>query len=194
MFRYFYWKTVFFGHVFLSKYLRWIKKTLEIICLFCVYLLICFLLIHCTGFRHLTVVLFALLWVFLLFHRLCSDVLSCVMFYVTELVLFLSLSLSVSDEQPSSKAVERATASSQSARKCLSSEEKAHLDHNANLWPSDRQENQLNEMKKEPEGCKLNELKYRETDGQNLEETCWRRDTQEVTSEEDNTGKTASCY
>lgn len=92
MFRYFYWKTVFFGHVFLSKYLRWIKKTLEIICLFCVYLLICFLLIHCTGFRHLTVVLFALLWVFLLFHRLCSDVLSCVMFYVTELVLFLSLS------------------------------------------------------------------------------------------------------
>ncbi|KAF4106167.1 kinase non-catalytic C-lobe domain-containing protein 1 isoform X2 [Onychostoma macrolepis] len=93
----------------------------------------------------------------------------------------------VSDEQPSSKAVERAAASLQSARQRLSSEEKAQLDHNANLWPSDRPKNQLNEMKKEPECCKLNELKYRETaDGQNLEETCWRRDKQEMTSEEDN--------
>ncbi len=106
-----------------------------------------------------------------------------------------SLSLSVSDEQPSSKAVERAVTSLQSARQRLSSEEKAHIDHNANLWASDRQENQLNEMKKEPECCKLNELKYRDTaDGQNLEETCWRPDTQEVTSEEDNKGKTALCH
>ncbi|XP_016384169.1 protein very KIND-like [Sinocyclocheilus rhinocerous] len=95
----------------------------------------------------------------------------------------------VSDEQPSSEAVKRAAASVQSARQCLSSEENAHLDHNANLWPSDRpapEDNQLNEIKREP-------LKYRETaDGQNLEHTgsetrtaCWRRDAQEVTSEDD---------
>ncbi|XP_016108081.1 protein very KIND [Sinocyclocheilus grahami] len=93
----------------------------------------------------------------------------------------------VSDEQSSSKAVERAAASLQSARQRLSSEEKARLDHRADLWPSDRPENQLDKMKKEPECCKVHELKYRETaDGQNLEETCWRRDTQEVTSEDDN--------
>ncbi|XP_016342806.1 protein very KIND [Sinocyclocheilus anshuiensis] len=93
----------------------------------------------------------------------------------------------VSDEQSSSKAVERAAASLQSARQRLSSEAKAHLDHSANLCPSDRPENQLDKMKKEPECCKVNELKYRETaDGQNLEETCWRRDTQEVTSKDDN--------
>lgn len=102
----------------------------------------------------------------------------------------------VSDEQPSSEAVKRAAASLQSTRQRLSSEENAHPDHNANLWPSDRpalEENQLNEIMKEPE-CKPNELKYRETaDGQNLEQTgsetrtaCWRRDTQEVTSEDDN--------
>ncbi|XP_016309288.1 protein very KIND-like, partial [Sinocyclocheilus anshuiensis] len=102
----------------------------------------------------------------------------------------------VSDEQPSSEAVKRAAASLQSARQCLSSKEKAHRNHKANLWPSDRpapEDNQLNEIKREPE-CKPNELKYRETaDGQNLEQTgsetrtaCWRRDAQEVTSEDDN--------
>ncbi|XP_043110717.1 kinase non-catalytic C-lobe domain-containing protein 1 [Puntigrus tetrazona] len=75
----------------------------------------------------------------------------------------------VSDDQSSSKAVE-------SARQRPSSEENTALDHNANLWPS-----QLNEMKKEEEP---NEFK----DGaekQNTEETRWRRDPQEVTSEDD---------
>ncbi|RXN09391.1 very KIND [Labeo rohita] len=108
-----------------------------------------------------------------------------------------SLSLSVSDEQPSSKAQKRAAASLQNARRHLPSEENTHLDHNANLWPSDRpapEENQLNHIKKEPE-CKPNELKCIETaDGQNLEKTgsetrtaSGRRNTQEVTSEDDST-------
>ncbi|XP_052468484.1 kinase non-catalytic C-lobe domain-containing protein 1 isoform X1 [Carassius gibelio] len=103
---------------------------------------------------------------------------------------------SVSDEQSSSEAVKRAAASLQITRQSLTGEENAHPDHNANLWPSDRpatEENQLNQIMKEPE-CKPNELKYRETaDGRNLEQTgsetrtaCWRRDTQEMTSEDDN--------
>ncbi|KAL0178719.1 hypothetical protein M9458_027613, partial [Cirrhinus mrigala] len=106
----------------------------------------------------------------------------------------------VSDEQPSSKAQKRAAASLQNARRHLPREEHTHLDHNANLWPSDRpapEENQLNDIKKEPER-KPDELKCIKTaDGQNLEETgsetrtvCGRRNTQEVTPEDDGTGRT----
>ncbi|KAL1263707.1 hypothetical protein QQF64_006446, partial [Cirrhinus molitorella] len=105
--------------------------------------------------------------------------------------LHLLINQRVSDEQPSSNALKRAPASLQSARRRLPSEENTHLDHNANLWPSDRpaaEENQLNHIKNELQ------LKYRETaNGQNLEEPgskTWtvygRRDTQEVTSEDDN--------
>lgn len=134
-----------------------------------------------------------------------SEALSCLMFCFQGLCcVSLSLSLSVSDEQSSSEAVKRAAASLQITRQSLTGEENAHPDHNANLWPSDRpatEENQLNQIMKEPE-CKPNELKYRETaDGRNLEQTgsetrtaCWRRDTQEMTSEDDNKGRTASRH
>ncbi|XDV49769.1 hypothetical protein PO909_018956 [Leuciscus waleckii] len=98
--------------------------------------------------------------------------------------------LRVSDDHPSSNAVNRAPVSLQSSRRCFSSEENCPLDHSAKLCssrPSDRpvlEENQQNQIKKELK-CKLDELKCRETvDRRELEETETIGNTQEVTSQE----------
>ncbi|XP_067278264.1 kinase non-catalytic C-lobe domain-containing protein 1 [Pseudorasbora parva] len=69
----------------------------------------------------------------------------------------------------------------------INREENGHLDYNANL-SSDRptsENSRQNQIKKELE-CKLEELKCRETfEGRETRTTCWSRDTQEVTSSQD---------
>ncbi|XP_056093181.1 kinase non-catalytic C-lobe domain-containing protein 1 [Rhinichthys klamathensis goyatoka] len=94
----------------------------------------------------------------------------------------------VSDDQPSSNAVNRAPVSLQNARRYFSSEENVHLDHHAELCssqPSDRAALEENQIKKELK-CKLDELKCRETvDRRESEETNTRGKTQEVTSQDD---------
>ncbi|KAG1963052.1 kinase non-catalytic C-lobe domain-containing protein 1 isoform X2 [Pimephales promelas] len=91
----------------------------------------------------------------------------------------------VSDDQPSSNAVNRAPVSLQSARRYFPSD----LDHSAELGssqPSHRaalEENQQNQIKRQLK-YKLDELKCRETDRRESEETDTRGNTQEVTSHE----------